>query len=39
MFYNFIYDEFIDSKGFQLYRKEAESFIRKITEIGKRVEE
>lgn len=33
------YDEVIDPKDFQMYRKEAESFLRKIEEIGKRIEE
>ena len=33
------YDEVIDPKDFQMYHEEAESFLRKITEIGKRVEE
>ncbi|MHC1610512.1 MAG: PaREP1 family protein [Candidatus Methanospirareceae archaeon] len=33
------YDEAIDPKDFQLYRKEAELFLRKVEEIGKRIEE
>ena len=39
MVYEFIYDEFIDPKDFQIYRKEAESFIRKIEEIAKKIEQ
>ena len=31
------YDEVIDPKDFQMYRKEAESFLRKIEEIAKRI--
>ena len=31
------YDETIAPKDFQIYRKEAESFIRKIEEIGKKI--
>ncbi len=31
------YDEVIDPKDFQMYHKEAESFLRKIEEIAKRI--
>ena len=31
------YDDVIDPKDFQMYHKEAESFIRKIEEIAKRI--
>jgi hypothetical protein len=33
------YDEVIDPKDFQMYHKEAESFIRKIEEIAKKIEQ
>lgn len=32
------YDEYIDSKDFHIYREEAESFMRKIEEIVRRIE-
>lgn len=35
--HNFFYDEVIDPKDFQMYHKEAESFLRKIEEIAKRI--